>query len=362
MSTPHAAPPTRSRRLTRAALIAAVVLGLATGPLAGASPDTAEARVSSATAVLEAAQGDRRTAETALASAVEGRRVVEARVAELGRQDEAVTAELARARRQVREYAVAAFIDGGRTEMYLASLRPDDAAALAWRTGLVAGSTVSQGRAVDRFRALRAETEPARVAAATELDRARDAEAQARSAFLQAAAVERDAEAALSAAREAAAREAAERAAAERAAREAEARDVAAREAAARDAAARAARARAVEATRRSRVAPAPTASAAPSPSAPSPAPAGGGGGGIGDATPAELALLARIRQCESRGNYAAVSATGRYRGAYQFSLSTWRAMGGSGDPAAAPPSEQDERALRLLRTQGPRAWPVCSR
>lgn len=69
---------------------------------------------------------------------------------------------------------------------------------------------------------------------------------------------------------------------------------------------------------------------------------------------------LARIRQCESGGNYGAISSGGTYRGAYQFSLSTWAAVGGSGDPAAASPAEQDYRAQILYDTAGPGQWPVC--
>ena len=76
----------------------------------------------------------------------------------------------------------------------------------------------------------------------------------------------------------------------------------------------------------------------------------------------APSAQLARIAQCESGGDPTAVSPDGRYRGKYQFSRATWRAMGGTGDPAAAPESVQDELAAKLMRTQGPNAWPTCSR
>lgn len=48
----------------------------------------------------------------------------------------------------------------------------------------------------------------------------------------------------------------------------------------------------------------------------------------------------------------------GQYRGAYQFDAGTWRAMGGSGDPAAASPAEQDARAAELYRQRGTRPWP----
>jgi hypothetical protein len=69
---------------------------------------------------------------------------------------------------------------------------------------------------------------------------------------------------------------------------------------------------------------------------------------------------LERIAQCESGGDPTAVSADGVYRGKYQFTRSTWKAMGGTGDPAAAPESEQDRRAAALLAAQGTAPWPVC--
>ncbi len=78
-------------------------------------------------------------------------------------------------------------------------------------------------------------------------------------------------------------------------------------------------------------------------------------------AAPAAGSQLERIAQCESGGDPTAVSADGTYRGKYQFSRATWRAMGGSGDPAAAPEAEQDRRAALLLQRQGPSAWPVCA-
>ena len=71
--------------------------------------------------------------------------------------------------------------------------------------------------------------------------------------------------------------------------------------------------------------------------------------------------LLQRIAQCESGGNPGAVSADGRYRGKYQFSRATWRAMGGSGDPAAAPESVQDAMAAKLLAARGTSPWPNCA-
>ena len=70
---------------------------------------------------------------------------------------------------------------------------------------------------------------------------------------------------------------------------------------------------------------------------------------------------LEAIAQCESGGDPTAVSPSGQYRGKYQFSRETWEAMGGTGDPAAAPEAEQDRMAALLMEKQGPRAWPNCA-
>jgi peptidoglycan hydrolase-like protein with peptidoglycan-binding domain len=76
----------------------------------------------------------------------------------------------------------------------------------------------------------------------------------------------------------------------------------------------------------------------------------------------AQTGSLQRIARCESGGNPRAVGGGGRYRGKYQFSRATWRAVGGSGDPAAAPEAEQDQRAAALLARSGTSQWPVCGR
>jgi peptidoglycan hydrolase-like protein with peptidoglycan-binding domain len=72
-------------------------------------------------------------------------------------------------------------------------------------------------------------------------------------------------------------------------------------------------------------------------------------------------ATLERIARCESGGDPTAVSPDGRYRGKYQFSRATWRALGGEGDPAKAPEREQDRMARLLLERQGTSAWPSCA-
>lgn len=70
---------------------------------------------------------------------------------------------------------------------------------------------------------------------------------------------------------------------------------------------------------------------------------------------------LAGIRNCESSGDYGAVSSNGQYRGAYQFDRQTWQSVGGSGDPAAASAEEQDRRASALYARRGGSAWPSCA-
>ncbi len=70
----------------------------------------------------------------------------------------------------------------------------------------------------------------------------------------------------------------------------------------------------------------------------------------------------AALRDCESGGNYRAVNATGKYRGAYQFDQHTWESVGGIGDPAKASPAEQDARARALFEERGAAPWPYCGR
>jgi hypothetical protein len=73
-------------------------------------------------------------------------------------------------------------------------------------------------------------------------------------------------------------------------------------------------------------------------------------------------AALQSIAMCESHGNPRAISAGGTYRGKYQFDVSTWASVGGTGDPAAASETEQDRRAAMLYRSAGAGRWPVCGR
>jgi hypothetical protein len=81
-------------------------------------------------------------------------------------------------------------------------------------------------------------------------------------------------------------------------------------------------------------------------------------GGGSSTSVPA---ALQRIAQCESGGDPTAVSADGTYRGKYQFDMSTWRSIGGSGDPAAAPEATQDRLAVKLYNQRGTAPWGRCA-
>jgi nucleoid-associated protein YgaU len=86
---------------------------------------------------------------------------------------------------------------------------------------------------------------------------------------------------------------------------------------------------------------------------------------GIGAASSASAAgsVWDRVAACESGGNWSINTGNGYY-GGLQFSSSTWRAYGG-GQYASradlATKSEQISVAQRVLSSQGPGAWPVCS-
>lgn len=77
--------------------------------------------------------------------------------------------------------------------------------------------------------------------------------------------------------------------------------------------------------------------------------------------TPQQAATLARIRQCESGGNYQENTGNGFY-GAYQFTQSTWSSLGLPGRPDQEPPAMQDQAVLTLAARSGWGQWPVCGR
>jgi uncharacterized protein YabE (DUF348 family) len=70
----------------------------------------------------------------------------------------------------------------------------------------------------------------------------------------------------------------------------------------------------------------------------------------------------AALAKCESGGNPSIVSSNGKYHGLYQFSVSTWQAVGGSGLPSQASAAEQTQRAQILYQRSGAGQWPVCGK
>ena len=87
---------------------------------------------------------------------------------------------------------------------------------------------------------------------------------------------------------------------------------------------------------------------------------------GIGAASSASAAgtVWDRVAACESGGNWSINTGNGYY-GGLQFAGSTWRGFGG-GQYASradlATKSQQIAVAQRVLKVQGPGAWPVCSK
>lgn len=67
-----------------------------------------------------------------------------------------------------------------------------------------------------------------------------------------------------------------------------------------------------------------------------------------------------RLAQCESGGNWSINTGNGYY-GGLQFTLSTWRSVGGSGYPHQASREEQIHRGKILQARSGWGQWPACT-
>jgi resuscitation-promoting factor RpfB len=67
-----------------------------------------------------------------------------------------------------------------------------------------------------------------------------------------------------------------------------------------------------------------------------------------------------RLAQCESGGNWSINTGNGYY-GGLQFSLSTWRAYGGSGYPHQNSRAQQIAIGQKLQAAAGWGQWPACS-
>ena len=84
---------------------------------------------------------------------------------------------------------------------------------------------------------------------------------------------------------------------------------------------------------------------------------------GLATAAGAQETVWDRVAACESSGNWSINTGNGYY-GGLQFSYQTWKAFGGQTYAVTAdkaPKSTQILIAQRVLKVQGPGAWPVCS-
>ncbi|MEU1283092.1 transglycosylase family protein [Kitasatospora sp. NPDC005856] len=82
-----------------------------------------------------------------------------------------------------------------------------------------------------------------------------------------------------------------------------------------------------------------------------------------GTASAASVATWDKVAQCESGGNWSINTGNGFY-GGLQFTSSTWSAFGGTAYAARADLATKDQQiaiAEKVLASQGPGAWPVCS-
>jgi nucleoid-associated protein YgaU len=83
-------------------------------------------------------------------------------------------------------------------------------------------------------------------------------------------------------------------------------------------------------------------------------------GGGVAHA---DTSVWDRVAQCESTNNWSISTGNGFY-GGLQFTSSTWAAYGGTQyapEANLASKAQQIAVAQRVLASQGPGAWPVCS-
>ncbi|KIF05567.1 peptidase [Streptomyces sp. RSD-27] len=83
---------------------------------------------------------------------------------------------------------------------------------------------------------------------------------------------------------------------------------------------------------------------------------------GAGDAQAASVDAWNKVAACESTDNWQTNTGNGYY-GGLQFSQSTWREFGGTAYAPRADLATKDQQiavAEKVLRGQGPDAWPAC--
>ncbi|MGB8946782.1 MAG: transglycosylase family protein [Streptomyces sp.] len=84
---------------------------------------------------------------------------------------------------------------------------------------------------------------------------------------------------------------------------------------------------------------------------------------GTGTAGAADVDTWNKVAACESTSNWSINTGNGFY-GGLQFTQSTWEAYGGTAYAPRADRATKDQQiavAEKVLKAQGPRAWPVCS-
>lgn len=81
----------------------------------------------------------------------------------------------------------------------------------------------------------------------------------------------------------------------------------------------------------------------------------------LGACQPASPNVWDRLAECEAGGNWS-INTGNSYYGGLQFSLSSWRAVGGPGYPHHQSRATQIKMGKRLQARQGWGAWPACSR
>ncbi|MFD9307239.1 transglycosylase family protein [Streptomyces sp. NPDC060048] len=85
---------------------------------------------------------------------------------------------------------------------------------------------------------------------------------------------------------------------------------------------------------------------------------------GAGAAHAAPVDTWNKVASCESTGNWHINTGNGYY-GGLQFSQSTWRAFGGAAYAARADLATKEQQiavAEKVLKGQGPQAWPACGK
>ena len=87
----------------------------------------------------------------------------------------------------------------------------------------------------------------------------------------------------------------------------------------------------------------------------------------VSTVTPAQAATSSqwdRVAACESGGNWS-IDTGNSFYGGLQFTRSTWSAFGGGAYASTADRASRSQQisvAEKVLASQGPGAWPVCSR